>query len=156
VIEDRLEGFCSAVWDRVVSETIVITVVAKSAAVYLFSVTLGICVASRYLAMTVFSDFTAGTMFTQPLAGSGRLLQLRYSGFQPSRHIMNTHTHTSVRHCTLSWVNSVQLMPEPISKFRFNVFICASSHVSSPFQNQVNLFSASISPYFYLYHIVTS
>jgi hypothetical protein len=36
--------------------------------------------------MTVFSDFTAGTMFTQPLAANWRLLRLWYSGFRPSRH----------------------------------------------------------------------
>jgi hypothetical protein len=34
-------------------------------------------VANRYLAMAVFSDFIAGTVFTQPLAGIGRLLRLR-------------------------------------------------------------------------------
>jgi hypothetical protein len=35
-------------------------------------------VANRYLAM---ADFIAGSIFTQPLAGNGRLLRLRYSGF---------------------------------------------------------------------------
>jgi hypothetical protein len=33
----RLEGFYSALWDRVVSETILITAVTISAAVYLFT-----------------------------------------------------------------------------------------------------------------------
>jgi hypothetical protein len=32
--------------------------------------------------MTIISDFTAGKILTQPLAGNERLLRLRYSGFQ--------------------------------------------------------------------------
>jgi hypothetical protein len=38
----------------------------------------GTHLANCYLAM---GDFTVGTVFTQPLAGNGRLRQLRYSGF---------------------------------------------------------------------------
>jgi hypothetical protein len=53
--------------------------------VFAYSPNLGTCVVNRYLAMVVFSDSTAGTMFTQPLAGNGRLLWLWYSAF--SRHV---------------------------------------------------------------------
>jgi hypothetical protein len=53
--------------------------------VCVYSVRLGTCVVSRYLVVAVFSHFTAGTMFPQPLAGNGCLLRLRYSAF--SSHV---------------------------------------------------------------------
>jgi hypothetical protein len=50
--------------------------------VFVCSVILGKCVANHDLAMAVFSDFTTGTILTQPLAGNGRLLRLWYPGVQ--------------------------------------------------------------------------